>query len=781
MCRKSKFRCGGLIYMVSVVLVLNLVQISVGQDVDPNLAGWWKFDGDALDFSGNGRDGTLHGNPQFVPGINEQALEFHGDPDYVSIDGYKGVLGPHAFSITAWIKTNDDEGEIVGWGRIGPGNKMEFRINNNRLRLEAGRGNVQGDTDVNDNEWHHVAATVKEDATLSSGDITLYLDGQDDTQTKSASATIHPASEFDVKFGCQYNNGGRWYEGLIDDVRIYDRVLQPAEMGEFAASPKAGQPSPANGAIHEDTNVMISWSPGMYAALHDVYFGTDSSNLPLMSKNQPLDSDSYGPVAVELGQTYYWRIDEVNDAHTDSPWEGTVWSFEVKDYILVDNFESYADSNELQLTWADGTSNSTGSVISLEPVFDGNSIKCIYDNSTSPFCSEADLTYDTAQDWNRGGVKALELWFHGDANNVAEQMYVILEDASGKSAPIAHGDPNALIQQEWESWQVWNIALQDFYDNGVDLTKVKKLVIGFSGGGSGIAYIDDIRLYPPRCLPEYIITDFTGDCITDYEELDVIVRNWLVSDYNIVSEGPDNNRLQAYYRFDETSDTTVYDSSGKDYHATADPNGANAWDTDGYDGGCLDFDGTFSVTVPKDVFSNIYGDQTISVWINVDVNVNPNTIGRVEHGAGPADPNAGWDRLTWIQDEPQVHVGRWSHYAFVKDSTVGMMRIYHDGLLVAQNTDAFLAMSGAATAPSKIGAGLDGTSSYYKGRLDDLRIYDYALSHAEVLYLAKGSGSKLYQPLQPVLSSVDPFADGKISFRDFAVLADVWLEYQKWP
>ena len=773
--------CRKLIYLCSFVLVLSLILASMAEAADPNLVGWWKLDGDVLDSSGNGRNGTIHGNPLFVPGYDSDALELHGDPDYVAIDGYKGVLGPHAFSITAWIKTNDDQGEIVGWGSTGRGNRMEFRINNNRLRLEAGGGYVQGDTDVNDSEWHHVAATVKENATLSSGDITLYLDGQDDTRPVSRSNTIHPVSDFDVKFGCRYNNEGRWYEGLIDDVRIYDRMLSPADMREFASSPKAGYPSPADGAIHEDTNVMLSWSPGMYAALHDVYFGTDSSNLLLVSRNQPLDSNSYGPVAVELGWTYYWQIDEVNDAHPDSPWEGKVWSFEVKDYILLDNFESYADTNALRLTWADGTSNSTGSVISLEPVFDSNSIKCIYDNSTSPFYSEADLTYDTAQDWTRGGVKALELRFHGDANNVGDQMYVALEDAGGNSAAVAHSNPNALIQEEWENWQVWNIALQDFYDKGMDLTKIKKLIIGFSDGGSGIVCIDDIRLYPPRCLPEYIPTSFNDDCVVDYEDLDVVVRNWLVSDYSVVAEEPDNNRLQAHYKFDKPSGTTAYDSSGKDYHATVDANGAKAWDPGGYDGGCLDFDGTFSVSVPKDVFSNVYGDQTISVWINVDVNANPNTIGRVEHGAGPADPDAGWDRLTWIQEEPKDYVGQWRHYAFVKNSAVGTMRIYNDGLLVAQDTEASLPMSGAGARPSRIGAGLDGTSSYYKGKLDDFRVYDCALSHAQVLYLAKGSGSELYQPLQPVLSSVDPFADGKIDFKDFAVLADVWLEYQQWP
>ena len=217
------------------------------------------------------------------------------------------------------------------------------------------------------------------------------------------------------------------------------------------------------------------------------------------------------------------------------------------------------------------------------------------------------------------------------------------------------------------------------------------------------------------------------------------------------------------------------------HHATVGANGANAWNPSGYDNGCLGFDGTFGVSVPNGVFSNIYGEVTILVWVHTDADANPNAVGRAEFGAGPADPNQPWDRLAWVQEEPEKDVGRWNHYAFVKDANHGVMRIYHNGLLVAQNTDAFQPMDGAGLGQSVIGAAVDGTSGYYKGRLDEFRLYDYALSHAEILHFAKGPGSELYQPLQPVLSPIDPYEDGRISFRDFAVLAEWWLKELLWP
>jgi len=146
-----------LIDVSSFVFVLCLILTSTANAADPNLVGWWTFDGNALDTSGNERHGTLNGSPTFGPGVFGQALEFQDNPDYVTIDGYKGVLGTHAFSITAWVKTSNPANieQIVHWGADVGGQRVEFRINSNRLRISHGDGNVQGNTDLIDGEWHH--------------------------------------------------------------------------------------------------------------------------------------------------------------------------------------------------------------------------------------------------------------------------------------------------------------------------------------------------------------------------------------------------------------------------------------------------------------------------------------------------------------------------------------------------------------------------------------------------------------------------------------------------
>jgi len=143
-----------------------------------------------------------------------------------------------------------------------------------------------------------------------------------------------------LNFG-SWNNAGRNYHGLMDDIRIYDHVLSEIEiMGAMAGEiwPYAWAPEPADGALHADTWVNISWKPGGFAVSHDVYLGesfddVDAGTESTFQGNQAATFLVAGfpgfayPDGLIPGTTYYWRIDEVNDTEPNSPWKGDVWSF----------------------------------------------------------------------------------------------------------------------------------------------------------------------------------------------------------------------------------------------------------------------------------------------------------------------------------------------------------------------------------------------------------------------------------------------------------------------
>ncbi len=121
-----------------------------------------------------------------------------------------------------------------------------------------------------------------------------------------------------------------------------------------------------------------------------------------------------------------------------------------------------------------------------------------YDNSVG--YSEATLTLTYPRDWTEKGVNRLAIWFRGDSANAAETLYVAING----NAVVNHDNPNAAQVEEWTEF---NIDLQTFADQGVNLANVNTIALGLGNrnnpvaGGSGTMYFDDIRLYPPPPEP----------------------------------------------------------------------------------------------------------------------------------------------------------------------------------------------------------------------------------------------------------------------------------------
>jgi hypothetical protein len=116
--------------------------------------------------------------------------------------------------------------------------------------------------------------------------------------------------------------------------------------------------------------------------------------------------------------------------------------------------------------------------------------------------------------------------------NDDEPLYVAVEDSSGKIKVVTNDNPLASVDPDW---QEWNIELSEFSTAGVNLAAVKKMYIGLGNrtspkvGGTGTIYIDDIRVYPSRCVPSMgkPAADLSGNCVVDYLDLDIMAQQWL--------------------------------------------------------------------------------------------------------------------------------------------------------------------------------------------------------------------------------------------------------------
>jgi hypothetical protein len=276
-----------------------------------------------------------------------------------------------------------------------------------------------------------------------------------------------------------------------------------SEVRLFHIPVSAREPSPDSGAADVDVDATLSWRAGREAATHDVYLGTDEQ--AVIDGTAPVVSvaDASYSSALDLGSTYYWRIDEVNDVEAPTTWQGNLWDFTTQEFIVVDGFEDYNDypPHEIYTTWLDGYENPangsqvgylTPPLIETVTVHGGDqSMPLLYSNTGGATYSEGARTFAVPQDWTEYGIQTLVLYFHGTPGNTG-QLYV---KVNGVKVPYP-GDPADIARLLWTQWSI------DLASLGVNLQSVTTLAVGIDGNGAGgTLYVDDIRLYrsaPPE-------------------------------------------------------------------------------------------------------------------------------------------------------------------------------------------------------------------------------------------------------------------------------------------
>lgn len=203
------------------------------------LIAWWKLDdgsgNTAIDSSGNAHNGTLMGDTSWVDGIDGAALAFDGDGDCVDIGKNPDFDIKNQITVSAWIKVNEFN---RNWQAIVAKGDRAWRLQRNvgESTLEfacsglvvpgTDWGQIFGTTDVNDGHWHHVAGVYDEEK------IYLYIDGSLDASAE-APGNIRVNDE-PVYIGENSQTPNRFWNGLIDDVRIYSYALSAEEISEIA-------------------------------------------------------------------------------------------------------------------------------------------------------------------------------------------------------------------------------------------------------------------------------------------------------------------------------------------------------------------------------------------------------------------------------------------------------------------------------------------------------------------------------------------------------------------
>ena len=326
-----------LIYLILFALVLSFGQSSRSEAANrPGLIGWWKLDEisgtRALDSSGLDNHGEFgpEGNPLRVPGVFGGAVHLDGDFAYIEINSIADHLTVNTFSVSAWINTRQtDDGTVIGSNGTGGGHEFIFGVDQGVLLVEEDGFNLYPPV-INDGEWHHIAYT--RDLATGFG----YSDG---VLVGTAPATGNPAGQ------ARWSIGQEWdppvpsdeFIGMVDDVQFFDRLLTAEEIVQVMVGVPPGEaadPTPD----HEETDVsrdtILGWEPGESAKTHNVYFGTNfgdvSDRAPGALIGDGITEATSDPARLEFGQTYFWRVDEVNGAPDFAVFAGNVWQFTVE-------------------------------------------------------------------------------------------------------------------------------------------------------------------------------------------------------------------------------------------------------------------------------------------------------------------------------------------------------------------------------------------------------------------------------------------------------------------
>jgi len=226
--------------IVSIVLVLSVVLFSnCSYAEEKGLLGYWKFDegkGDiAKDFSGKGNDGTIYGAVATAGKIG-QALSFDGVGNYVDCGKTAGNLGTDPFTIECWVKSENNEASYFIEKRQKDGHQWLFTLSVGKPYFNYNDGNSNyaykvSNTVLQQGQWYHLAAVVDRPSSYLPIIYVNGVVGKGRIGQHGNPETANMDNTGNLYFGRNtYRNAKNYFNGSIDEVRIYNRALTETEI-----------------------------------------------------------------------------------------------------------------------------------------------------------------------------------------------------------------------------------------------------------------------------------------------------------------------------------------------------------------------------------------------------------------------------------------------------------------------------------------------------------------------------------------------------------------------
>jgi alpha-L-arabinofuranosidase len=299
-------------YVVAATNVYGVSSNSAEVSATPNdMRAYYALEGNALDTSGNGFNGTANAVSYVAGKVGAQAAQFNGSSSYVAIP--RSITDD--FTVALWVKTTDTagsggaqwwagkglvDGEVNGggadWGTAIVNGKFAFGVGSS-----SGDTTIASSVSVNDGTWHHLAATRNN----TSGAMQVYVDGvlRGSGSGPTGSRTWPP----NLRIG-SLQTANNVLNGTLDDVRLYSRILTADEISAIV-TPRPAAPGSLV-AVADNGRVVLSWSAAATATSYFIKRSTTSgSGYTSIATNASLTFTNTG---LNNGTTYYYVVSGVN-------------------------------------------------------------------------------------------------------------------------------------------------------------------------------------------------------------------------------------------------------------------------------------------------------------------------------------------------------------------------------------------------------------------------------------------------------------------------------------
>jgi fibronectin type 3 domain-containing protein len=392
------------------VLAVSCLQTTGGQFIDVGISdetlvanmlttpidylGYWPLDATngviAIDDSGNGNNGTLNGASWNASGKINGCLSFNAVSNYVQVSNPISA----DFSIIFWVKTTQTAGSGQWYNGAGlVDSDVTLATNDFGTALVGGKfafgvgipdTTIVSTTSINDDAWHQCAATRVQ----STGAMNLYVDGN---LQATGTGNVNPlAASGILRFG-QIASGGGFFNGDLDEIKIYSRALGGNEITALYNSSASLPAVPTNvTASTGNAQVRLSWFTSVSASAYKV--NRASTNGGPYTIIGATTSASYTDTNVVNGSTYYYVVSAVNTFGTGSnSSEVAATPFILAVWFAADGITGLVNGATVSI-WTDASgniNNATQAVLIQQPVYATNAINglpVVRFNSTNSTC-----------------------------------------------------------------------------------------------------------------------------------------------------------------------------------------------------------------------------------------------------------------------------------------------------------------------------------------------------------------------------------------------------------